>query len=417
MRIFYFFMLLIFHATLAQSQDLKLVGKSIQNVLDTIKTQPESQILAELDTSDHIFQKLVILDTLQKHSLISSELRQQMEVMDDTSFVKVLSNLSVTEFLPSGYQQKLLLFNTLLNDLTSNISKKVIDKTKSLGEQELLNQIPEAGRGVEVINKISAEKDSLNMTEELGKFAEDQAMRLKELEHLPPEESSLNDNLKNLFENDEINNINIKEPVFENPIHQLNMEKKLQHLALDHFQGYQGQVQSAVDKLKKYKEKHFLEESKGSTGNQKISFKKRTYFGGNFQLVRSSPFELDLSPLFGYRITKKWSMGAGGTFRTSFIIKDNYLPSNDGTWGYRLFLERQIKSSWLIHGEFESIANKSPATDELKKEWNSSLLAGIGKEVSLSNKLRMQILILYNFSNDFQKVYQSPFNFRLGLLR
>ncbi len=417
MRYFYFFMLLIFHATLAQSQDIKLVEKAQQYIIDTIKTQPEFQILDELDTFSFAKNKLLMLDSLQNGDILFPELRQQFEVLDDTSFVEIISSLPVSGFLPSEYQQYMQQFNTLLNDSTSNIKKKVLEKSRSAGEQELVNQVPEVRSGVEAINKISAEKDSLNVAEELGKFAEDQAMQLKELEHLPAGESTLNDNHKNLFENDEFKNVNLEKPVPENPIHQLEMEKKLQHLALDHFQGHQDQVQSAVDKVKKYKEKHFLEESKGSTGNQKMSFKRRTYFGGTFQLARSSPLELDLSPLLGYRITKNWSIGAGGTLRTTFNKKDDYMPSNDGTYGYRLFLERQIKSSWLIHGEFESIANRSSPTDGYKKEWNSSLLAGIGKDATISKKLRMQILLLYNFSNNFHKVYQSPFNFRIGLLR
>lgn len=77
---------------------------------------------------------------------------------------------------------------------------------------------------------------------------------------------------------------------------------------------------------------------------------KRLVLGGTFQ-INHDPTSLDLSPLLGYRINNKYTLGIGATYR-AVLDFENY-QTKDQVYGYRGFFQADAVKGFFLHGEYE----------------------------------------------------------------
>lgn len=154
----------------------------------------------------------------------------------------------------------------------------------------------------------------------------------------------------------------------------------------------------------------------------------KVYTGGNFGLQFGTLTIVELSPLIGYNITKKWSAGIGGTFLyANGILYDAYgntIPINQSIYGGRAFTRFAIIDNLFIHGEYELINLKAlvwdPSTSSLAEQRLNvpGLYLGVGYRQMLGQRSSWNILILYNFLQTYYSPYSNPvirmgFNFGL----
>ncbi len=203
---------------------------------------------------------------------------------------------------------------------------------------------------------------------------------------------------------------------------------------------HQDKLTAAQSKLTKLKKKYSSVPNSNdlSTATKRNSlkgkpFKERMVIGGNLQLVSTQPLIIDLSPVLGYKINKKFSIAVGATYRarlTEYPKNSTIRPINgkdELTYGYRFFTEYTFWKGFYAHAEYERMSKEFKATsvttgtatntpaDVFERKWVEAALLGVGKSYSINGKIKGSINLLYNFIyNNKKQVYPSPWVFRFG---
>ena len=202
--------------------------------------------------------------------------------------------------------------------------------------------------------------------------------------------------------------------------------QKAKTMAKDHFAGQQEKLLAAQSKLTKLKQKMgkfgALNGGKLKKENEMKGkpLGERLVLGGNFQLHPGDLVSLDISPIVGYRWTKLFRIGLGGTYRTTFDEKEKFLLSDEKeVFGYRGFVEHDVYKGFYAHGEYErlkgeGLSKKNIQQDRRANTWRDGALLGLGKSYKIKNKIKGNVMVLYNFLYDEQSLYNKPWNLRFG---
>lgn len=162
--------------------------------------------------------------------------------------------------------------------------------------------------------------------------------------------------------------------------------------------------------------------------NKELSFGERLYLGGDFglSLGRTQTF-INISPLVGYKLNEKFSVGAGPVFQywqdqviyidnqTGFQYQKEVSSLIYGGKGFgRLFLFKDF----FANAEFEYISANLPIQEGLtERRWIPAIWAGAGYMIRLNDKAGINIMALYNPIFDRQNSpYTSPFDVRVGFV-
>lgn len=159
-----------------------------------------------------------------------------------------------------------------------------------------------------------------------------------------------------------------------------------------------------------------------------LSFGERLYFGGDFglSLGRTQTF-INLSPLVGYKLNEKLSVGAGPVFQ---YWQDQVIYINDQTgfqyqkkvssliYGGKGFGRLFLFKDFFANAEFEYISADLPIQEGLtERRWIPAIWAGAGYMIRLTDKAGINIMVLYNPIFDQQdSPYTSPFDVRVGFV-
>lgn len=202
------------------------------------------------------------------------------------------------------------------------------------------------------------------------------------------------------------------------------IKEKMTNAAKEMVQEYANEIQAIQSQMAEKKKIYSnvpnsddLSSAVKQTSLEESSFGKRLIFGGNFNIGKTEPFSLDLSPLIGYRINTLFSVGATISYRAQ-IEQDNlsFQKGEQTTYGYSVFASHKVYRQFFGYLEGE---NKALSEDtEMGKfiSWNQSLLLGIGREIGIGSKVRIQVMILYNFLYDNNDpIYNSPVVFKTGV--
>jgi hypothetical protein len=159
-----------------------------------------------------------------------------------------------------------------------------------------------------------------------------------------------------------------------------------------------------------------------------LSFGERLYFGGDFglSLGRTQTF-INLSPLVGYKLNEKLSVGAGPVFQ---YWQDQVIYINDQTgfqyqkkvssliYGGKGFGRLFLFKDFFANAEFEYISADLPIQEGLtERRWIPAIWAGAGYMIRLNKNAGINIMALYNPIFDQQNSpYTSPFDVRVGFV-
>ncbi len=210
----------------------------------------------------------------------------------------------------------------------------------------------------------------------------------------------------------------------ENVDKRQQMMNKAKQLGSNHFVGKTAKVEAAQQKLSKLKKKYSyvpnsndLSTAKKANSLEGEPLKKRLTIGGTLQIHPGRPVGIDFNPQLGYRMNKKWTIGLGGTYRSSFGSGERFISNDENkAYGGRPYTNYMFFRSFFGHGEFELLRTNIPDTDtdELLTHWSKGLMVGIGKNYSFTKKVEGSVMMLYNFLDENPGPYERSWVIRFG---
>lgn len=154
-----------------------------------------------------------------------------------------------------------------------------------------------------------------------------------------------------------------------------------------------------------------------SQNNNELSTRDRIFWGGSFGLMFGTYTQVELSPYVGYRITAPWAVGLGGIYQY-YGSSETYGNYSTSIYGTNLFtkytLIRDFPSnnvSLFSYAGWESINLENKyfsLNSESGRFWLNSLLVGGGFRQYLGGRTSMEILILYNLTQQTLSPYNNP---------
>lgn len=159
------------------------------------------------------------------------------------------------------------------------------------------------------------------------------------------------------------------------------------------------------------------------TGNTQpeYNFKSHLYFGGGFGLQFGYMTLIEVSPLVGYNITPKFSIGLSPTYK--FYKYNDYYGQNldlkTNVWGGSIFSRYYVFENIFAHVEYETLLynTQSPGFPETKQQFNSFFVGG-GYNQRIGGNSGMYILLLWNLNDTPDSPYVNPIirvGFSVGL--
>lgn len=140
------------------------------------------------------------------------------------------------------------------------------------------------------------------------------------------------------------------------------------------------------------------------------SFSERVFFGGNFGLQFGSVTFIDISPLVGYRLTDKLSLGAGITY---MYYKERFYGFSTSIYGGRLFGRYFILDNLFAHTEYEVL--NLEAFDQVNRRVDvTNILIGGGYRQHLGGRTYVNLLALWNINQSAYSPYNNPI-IRMGI--
>ncbi|AMR25857.1 hypothetical protein A0257_01275 [Hymenobacter psoromatis] len=144
-----------------------------------------------------------------------------------------------------------------------------------------------------------------------------------------------------------------------------------------------------------------------------------------------SQFNFSISPAIGYRVNDRLSIGPGISYAYSNYGISNGYNTNGSTnfstssFGVKGFAQLMVVANFFIHAEYEVTKAQLLAQDNYGNfsTINRSVqtpLAGIGYRSQISNRAAADIVLLYNFQDNYNSIYPNPvirFNFLFNIGR
>jgi hypothetical protein len=196
--------------------------------------------------------------------------------------------------------------------------------------------------------------------------------------------------------------------------------KKGQVLANDVLVENSDVVQTAMKEVDAFKKKYSIvtnsnfKEEDVEPPTKHVELEKRFFFGGDMQLLPGKPLGIDFSGLAGYKLSNRSSIGLAGSVRYEFEESENYMPDfkKEPVYGGRAFMQYKAIKSFFIQGEVEAA---NAYNEGQQKVWEINYLAGIGRAMAISEKLRINISFLYHINNEGSYAHDKPYVIRIGL--
>jgi hypothetical protein len=184
--------------------------------------------------------------------------------------------------------------------------------------------------------------------------------------------------------------------------------KKANSFAADYIADHSEQLQQAQAKLAKLKRKYsnILSTNDLTDATKKNSLKgksllERITLSGNFQVVNTDPFSIDITPSLGYKFSGSIEAGLNGVYRFAFGHSDVKSTISENAIGGSLFASYEVKNGFLAYFEFEkmNIEIMNGPIDKGTRIWTTGFHAGVGRNLDYSKHFQAQIRVLYNFTH------------------
>jgi len=148
-----------------------------------------------------------------------------------------------------------------------------------------------------------------------------------------------------------------------------------------------------------------------------LSPRERIFFGGFLGLQLGTQTAINISPQAGFLISNRLSAGFGATYQ---LYHDRFFGQSFTThvYGYSVFGRFHILPRIFAHAEFEQLNLQYRDNRVLDQPgdrfWETNIFLGAGYRQPLSERVNLNIMLLYNFNEQSQAYYQNPI-FRFGV--
>ena len=143
-----------------------------------------------------------------------------------------------------------------------------------------------------------------------------------------------------------------------------------------------------------------------------------------------SNFNFSLSPALGYRINDRLAIGPGISYAYNYYGESNGNGTSSSvstnSFGAKIFGQFRVIDQFFIHAEYESTRAQFLAFDQSNRYVGTvtrtvqTPLAGVGYRSQISNRAAADIVLLYNFQDNYNSIYPNPvirFNFLFNIGR
>jgi hypothetical protein len=144
-----------------------------------------------------------------------------------------------------------------------------------------------------------------------------------------------------------------------------------------------------------------------------------------------SNFNFSISPAIGYRVSDRFSIGPGISYAYNYYGASNgngtSTSFNTSSFGVKGFAQLMVINQFFLHAEYEvtraellAVDNSGYLTGGKVTRSIQTPLLGAGYRSQISNRAAADIVLLYNFQDDYNSIYPNPvirFNFLFNIGR
>lgn len=142
------------------------------------------------------------------------------------------------------------------------------------------------------------------------------------------------------------------------------------------------------------------------------NWQERVYLGGGFGFNGgSNSFGVSLSPIVGYMLNNRVSVGVGATYEY-FKYESAFLTYNDNRYGGMLFGRVNLAGQIFAYGEY-SFFNFAYSGDNNDRRTVTRLPIGLGLSQPIGPRSSFNIIAAYDMIYDEQGPYASPWVFNM----
>jgi hypothetical protein len=142
-----------------------------------------------------------------------------------------------------------------------------------------------------------------------------------------------------------------------------------------------------------------------------------------------SNFNFSISPAIGYRVSDRFSIGPGISYAYNYYGADNgrggTASFNTSSFGVKGFAQFMVIDQFFVHAEYEvtraeflAVDNSGYLTGGKVSRSVQTPLLGAGYRSQISNRAAADIVLLYNFQDNYNSIYPNPvirFNFLFNI--
>lgn len=142
--------------------------------------------------------------------------------------------------------------------------------------------------------------------------------------------------------------------------------------------------------------------------NPEYDFKSRLFFGGGLGLQFGSMTLIEISPLVGYKVTPKWSLGVSPTYKY-YHYNAYYGSTSTNVFGGSIFSRYTIFENVFAHVEYETLFYniQEPGYPTARLQFNSFFVGG-GYNQRIGGNSAMYFLLLWNLNDTPDSPYVNP---------
>lgn len=137
--------------------------------------------------------------------------------------------------------------------------------------------------------------------------------------------------------------------------------------------------------------------------------KNHFFTGGGLNLQVGSQVNVGVEPVFGYHISNIFSVGISGSYQYYY---SSYNKESFNIYGGRAFMRIQPIQMLFLHGEYEVLTYKtdifSAPTYQFETIVSENVLVGVGYSSNFSERLRANLMLLFNLNNTIYTPYSNP---------
>ncbi|HMJ67793.1 MAG TPA: hypothetical protein VK508_02795 [Cyclobacteriaceae bacterium] len=180
---------------------------------------------------------------------------------------------------------------------------------------------------------------------------------------------------------------------------------------VDHFAGKEDKLKAGIAQLDKLKKKYknipdsrYLPKRAPNEMKDK-PFRERIVPGISLQLFKADRTALDVAPYVAYKLSGRFRPGIGVSWRAAVWLKHPWMKK-DEVYGYRLFNDLKLYSSFFLHTEGEWLHYSEGAKARYKfpvdkdfANWQFRFNAGLFRTYPISKRINGQFQVLYNVAD------------------